>query len=225
MKIKIGNPEIFNKELIKKINNAKINLFYIKNKSDFRDKILRNIDTSDFVLDIGKGMRNKFSQIKSKNIETLDVNEFDDYPDIIFDLCDNLDSMLVNKYDKIICLAILEHVYNPFLAVDNLKRMLKDNGIIYGYVPYLYHYHAPKDLKFQDYFRFSKDALTYLFKDFSEVTLFPVRGRISTPLNILFAGRWKKYLEKTSINVFLDKFCSDEKNLKQCSGFNFIVKK
>ena len=225
MKIKIGNPEIFNKELIKKINNAKINLFYIKNKSDFRDKILRNIDTSDFVLDIGKGMRNKFSQIKSKNIETLDVNEFDDYPDIIFDLCDNLDSMLVNKYDKIICLAILEHVYNPFLAVDNLKKMLKDNGIIYGYVPYLYHYHAPKNLKFQDYFRFSKDALTYLFKDFSEVTLFPVRGRISTPLNILFAGRWKKYLEKTSINVFLDKFCSDEKNLKQCSGFNFIVKK
>ena len=225
MKIKIGNPEIFNKELIKKINNAKIDLFYIKNKSDFRDKILRNIDTSDFVLDIGKGMRNKFSQIKSKNIETLDVNEFDDYPDIIFDLCDNLDSMLVNKYDKIICLAILEHVYNPFLAVDNLKRMLKDNGIIYGYVPYLYHYHAPKNLKFQDYFRFSKDALTYLFKDFSEVTLFPVRGRISTPLNILFAGRWKKYLEKTSINVFLDKFCSDEKNLKQCSGFNFIVKK
>ena len=83
MKIKIGNPEIFNKELIKKINNAKIDLFYIKNKSDFRDKILRNIDTSDFVLDIGKGMRNKFSQIKSKNIETLDVNEFDDYPDII----------------------------------------------------------------------------------------------------------------------------------------------
>ena len=100
-----------------------------------------------------------------------------------------------------------------------------ENGIIFGYVPFLYHYHAPKSLKFQDYFRFSKDALIYLFKDFSEITLFPIRGRLSTPMNILFAGRWKKYMEKTPINIFLDRFFSSEKNLKQCSGFNFIAKK
>ena len=222
---KIGNPEILNNQIIKKIKNTKIDLFYLKNKSDFRDKILENINADDSILDIGKGMREKYIQIKSKNIETLDVNEFDDYPNIIFDLCDNLDASLKNKYNKIICLAVLEHVYNPFKAVENLKGMLTEKGSIYGYVPFLYHYHAPESLKFQDYFRFSKDALIYLFKDFSEITLFPIRGRLSTPLNILFAGRWKKYIEKTNINVFLDKFFSDEKNIKQCSGFNFIVKK
>ena len=222
---KIGNPEIYNKKLISKINETEIDLFYIKNKSDFRDKILNNINHDDFILDIGKGMREKFSKIRSKNVETLDVNQYDDYPNIIFDLCDQLDKSLYEKYDKIICLAILEHVYNPFLAVDNLKKMLKKKGIIYGYVPYLNYYHAPNDLKFQDYFRFSKDALTYLFKDFSKVKLFPIRGRISTPFNIMFAGRWKKYLEKTSINIFLDKLSSDEKNIKQCSGFNFIIYK
>tara|TARA_B100000959_G_C14972885_1_gene620433 strand:+ start:1230 stop:1907 length:678 start_codon:yes stop_codon:yes gene_type:complete len=225
MRKKIGNPEIVNNELIKKIRDTEINLFYIKNKSDFRDRILNSLKPNESILDIGKGMREKFSLIKSKNIDTLDVNRYDDYPDIIFDLCDNLDASLIEKYDKIICLAILEHVYNPFKAVDNIKKMLSKDGIIYGYVPYLNYYHAPKNLKFQDYFRFSKDALVYLFKDFSEITIFPIRGRISTPLNILFAGRWKKYIEKTSINIFLDKFCSDEKNLKQCSGFNFIVKK
>ncbi|MDB9739663.1 hypothetical protein OAB10_05130, partial [Candidatus Pelagibacter sp.] len=110
-------------------------------------------------------------------------------------------------------------------AVNNLIKMLKPNGIIFGYVPYLYHYHAPNNLQFQDYFRFSKDALSYLFKDFKEVELFPVRGRISTPLNIMFAGRWKKYIEKTGLNILLDRFVSDEKNFKQCSGFNFILKK
>ena len=222
---KIGNPEIFNDQLIKKIKNTKIDLFYIKNKSDFRDKILENLNANDLILDIGKGMRGKYIKIKSKNIETLDVNKFDDYPDIIFDLCDNLDSSLEKKYNKIICLAILEHVYNPFKAVENLKNMLTEDGVIYGYVPFLYHYHAPENLKFQDYFRFSKDALIYLFKDFSEVTLLPIRGRLSTPLNILFAGRWKKYIEKTPINIYLDKFFSDKKNSKQCSGFNFIIKK
>ena len=222
---KIGNPEIYNKELISKINKTEIDLYYIKNKSDFRERILNNINSDEFILDIGKGMREKFSKIKSKNIETLDVNQYEDYPDIIFDLCDKIDDSLYEKYDKIICLAILEHVYNPFLAVDNLKKMLKKNGTIYGYVPYLNYYHAPNDLKFQDYFRFSKDALIYLFKDFSNIKLFPIRGRFSTPLNIMFAGRWKKYIEKTSINIFLDKFSSDEKNIKQCSGFNFIINK
>ena len=169
-------------------------------------------------------MRDKHKQIKSAILQTLDVNDFGDYPDIICDICSDING-LEKKYDKIVCLAILEHVYNPFKAVENLKLMLKENGIIYGFVPYLYNYHAPKDLQFQDYFRFSKDALAYLFKDFGDVELFPVRGRISTPLNIMFAGRWKKYAEKTSINILLDKFVSDEKNTKQCSGFNFIIKR
>ena len=222
---KIGNPEKKNAELISKIKNAKIDLFYIKNKTDFRDKIIKNINSEDNILDIGKGMREKYKNILCKSKETLDVNEFEDYPDIIFDLCDELDFSLKEKYDKIICLAVLEHVYNPFLAVNNLKSMLKQNGVIYGYVPYLYHYHAPLDLKFQDYFRFSKDALIYLFKDFSDLKLFPIRGRVSSPLNILFAGRWKKYVERTQFNMFLDKFFSDDKNMKQCSGFNFVAKK
>ena len=41
----------------------------------------------------------------------------------------------------------------------------------------------------------------------------------------MFAGRWKKYIEKTSLNILLDKLSSDEKNIKQCSGFNFIISK
>ena len=152
------------------------------------------------------------------------MNDFGDYPSIIGDICDDITG-LEDKYDKIICIAILEHVYNPFKAVENLRKMLKKDGEIFGMVPYLYHYHAPKDLKFQDYFRFSKDALAYLFKDYSSVELYPIRGRISTSFNMMFAGRWKKYMEKTNINIYLDKLSSDEKNLKQCSGFNFIVKK
>ena len=224
MKKILGNPKNTNEDLISIINRTKINYFYIKNKKDFRDQILQEINLNDNVLDIGKAMRDRHDKINCNTIETLDVNDYGDYPNIISDICSNI-SGLENKYDKIICIAILEHVYNPFKAVENLKKMLRDNGKIYGMVPYLYHYHAPKDLKFQDYFRFSKDALAYLFKDYSSVELYPIRGRISTSFNMMFAGRWKKYMEKTNINIYLDKLTSDEKNLKQCSGFNFIVKK
>ena len=224
MKKVIGNPSKTNEKLINLINKIKINNYYLKHQKDFRDKILEEINEIDHVLDIGKGMRDRHHKIKSDLLETLDVNDFGDYPNIICDICSDING-LEKKYDKIICLAILEHVYDPSAAVVNLKKMLKDDGIIYGYVPYLYYYHAPNDLKFQDYYRFSKDALAYLFRDFKHVELFPVRGRISTPLNILFAGRWKRYVEKTNINIFLDKFVGDEKNTKQCSGFHFILKK
>ena len=34
-----------------------------------------------------------------------------------------------------------------------------------------------------------------------------------------------KYAEKTNINIYLDKLSNDDSNFKQCSGFNFIIKK
>ena len=224
MKKILGKPSETNKKLISLIERTKINNFYLKNRKDFRDQILNDINPKDEVLDIGMAMRKKHEKIICSKLETLDVNDYGSYPDIICDICSDITD-LENKYDKIICIAILEHVYDPFKAVSNLKKMLKDGGKIYGNVPYLYHYHAPQDLKFQDYFRFSKDALAYLFKDFSNVELYPVRGRISSSLHMMFAGRWKNYMEKTNINIFLDKLSSNEKNLKQCSGFHFIVNK
>ena len=225
MKKIIGQPEKTNSKLIDLIKKTKINNYYIKNQKDFRNRIIEDVKIDDDVLDIGKGMRDKFVKIKAKKILTVDVNDFGDYPDIVYDICSELDETLIKKFDKIICIAVLEHVYDPFQAVRNIRMMLKDNGVLYGYVPYLFYYHAPTDLRYQDYFRFSKDALSYLFKDFQNLEIFPIRGRISTPLNILFQPRWKRHIEKTGINILLDKFTSDTKNIEQCSGFNFIVKK
>ena len=225
MKKIIGKPMQTNSKMIELIKKTKINNYYIKNQIDFRKRIAEDIQVDDTVLDIGKGMRDKFSKIRSKKITTIDVNDFGDYPDIIYDICSESDETLVEKFDKIICIAVLEHVYDPFQAVKNIRLMLKDNGVLYGYVPYLFYYHAPNDLRYQDYFRFSKDALSYLFREFKSLEIFPIRGRISTPLNILFQPRWKRHIEKTGINVLLDKFVSDTKNFEQCSGFNFIVNK
>ena len=120
MKKIIGNPNQKNKDLINLINRTKINHYYIKNYKEFRDRIIKDISVEDVVLDCGKAMREKFKDIKCKSIETIDVNNYGDYPDIVFDLCSDEVSELRNRYDKIICLAILEHVYDPFKAINNL---------------------------------------------------------------------------------------------------------
>jgi len=96
----IGNPEAKNNELKELIHKTKINNFYIKNHKNFREQILSQINLRDDVLDIGKSMREEFSKIKSKTLDTLDVNLFKDYPDIVFDLCDDLALEHGTKFDK-----------------------------------------------------------------------------------------------------------------------------
>tara|TARA_B110000971_G_C19931100_1_gene464017 strand:+ start:258 stop:944 length:687 start_codon:yes stop_codon:yes gene_type:complete len=223
----IGNPEKNNALLKKIINKPIIHEKYIANDLEFRDEVISEIKNDMHVLDIGKSMRGKYEEILCKNKKTLDINLFEDYPDYQCDLSQDqtiINSELQNKFDIIICLAVLEHVYNPFTAMKNIRSMLKKNGILFGYVPFLYHYHAPSNLEFQDYFRFTKDALSYLLKDFNEVKLYPVRGRISTSMHILMGSVWKRVFEKFGLNKYLDRFSSPKKNIMQCSGYNFIAK-
>tara|TARA_B100000886_G_scaffold277321_1_gene201295 strand:+ start:12634 stop:13323 length:690 start_codon:yes stop_codon:yes gene_type:complete len=229
MTVKIGKPEETNQQVKKIINLVKIKEDFLNNSNDFREFILKSINKNSVVLDVGKSMRNKYEKIHVKNKNTLDLNKFEDYPDFQLDLSDSsleIDKTELNKkYDEIICLAVLEHVYNPFVALDNLKKMLKPDGIIYGYVPFLYFYHAPKNLMFQDFYRYSKDGLAYLFKDFNELNIYPVRGRLPTSFHILMGSFWKKFLEKKIINNFLNNLISKSSNYNQSSGYYFIAKK
>ena len=64
----------------------------------------------------------------------MDINIFNDYPDIQFDLSETVEiekTEIYNRFDVIICLAVLEHVYDPFVAIKNINKMLKNNGIFF----------------------------------------------------------------------------------------------
>ncbi len=224
----IGNPKKNNTKLKQIINKLEIDNTYIIRKKDFRDEIMLNIQSNMSILDVGKSMREKYKFIECKEKKTLDINIFEDYPDYQFDLSEKHDlekTDLYDNFDLIICLAVLEHVYDPFKAIENLNKMLKINGKIFGYVPFLYHYHAPDNLDFQDYFRFTKDSIAYILRDFKNIKIYPVRGRISSSLHISLGSIWKNKFEKLYLNQFLDKFSSDKKNYSQCSGYNFIATK
>ena len=66
MKKVLGKPSETNKKLISLIERVKVNNFYLKNKKDFRDQILDNINADDDVLDIGKAMRDRHDKINCK---------------------------------------------------------------------------------------------------------------------------------------------------------------
>jgi hypothetical protein len=158
------------------------------------------------VLDIGKSSRECWKLFRRDQIISADINQYEGYPDIIVDVCD-ASTFPDRKFDGIICHSILEHTYEPFAAVRNLKAAMTEGGIFLGFAPFLMQYHAPRDLKFQDYYRFSRDGLAYMFRDFSEVTLYPIRDQMATAVSLLHP--LKRYRNKKGteyISKALDKF-------------------
>lgn len=75
----------------------------------------------------------------------------------------------------IICKSVLEHLEEPQQGISEMRRILKPGGRILVYVPFIYPYHARAGV-YRDYFRFSEDALRYLFREFRGVEICKVGG-------------------------------------------------
>ncbi len=185
----------------------------------FEEKI-NEIAKEKTVLDIGGGFRfqkglDKYKDLfKDVNYKTLDIDS-KYQPDIIGDI-HNL-SMNNESIDAIICKAVLEHVYDPQKAVNEMYRVLKKQGKCLVYVPFLYPYHGEKD-GYKDYYRYTQDGIRYLFRKFSSIEICPVRGNLETVINLtpLRYLRIFNFLAR-----FLDRFFSNKQN----SGYNvFLIK-
>ncbi|NUM47374.1 MAG: class I SAM-dependent methyltransferase, partial [Anaerolineales bacterium] len=94
----------------------------------------------------------------------LDIAPFPDI-DIVADI-QNMKNVESDKFDTIICTQVLEHVPNPFSAVDELYRILRPGGRLFITVPFLNNYHMEPD----DYWRFTEYALAFLLKNFLHCT-------------------------------------------------------
>ncbi len=146
------------------------------------------------VLDVGQSSREQARFFLPGQLETVDINDDPDSPpDFIDDICAP-DRLQQNRYDGIVCLSVLEHVYDPFQAIENLHQLLKSDGVLFLHLPFMFRYHAASDLAFTDCYRFSRDGIAWLLRDFSEVTLYPIRGPYSSTLNL--NKFWKKKIEK-----------------------------
>lgn len=117
----------------------------------------KDINKQNDILLVSEGnkIKNQFeTQYPNWCFKTTDMfYDLQSEPDIISDICKE-NSLPEKKFDIIICQATLEHVYNPFNAIDNFQRALKPTGIL------LIHTHPP-DFQYhsypRDYFRFMKD--------------------------------------------------------------------
>jgi len=196
-----------------------------------KEKLTELFTKNTEVIDIGGGLR----VIKEKNnrydetcewlrpyIEKVDykiLDPVDTYnPDIVGDIHDL--PFEDGSIQSITCLAVLEHVENPILAVQEMQRSLKKGGMLYIYVPFLFYYHAEKGY-YGDFWRFTEDGLRWMLKDFTTVEIQSVRGAIETWVKLSPFGRITLFAK---IARTLDKL-SGKHASKQVSGYNvFCIK-
>lgn len=74
-----------------------------------------------------------------------------------------------NSYDCIICTHVLGNIAEPIKAVKELHRILKPCGVLLLTVPGISPTYSPHPI---DCWRFTKDSVAYLLKEFSRVEIF-----------------------------------------------------
>ncbi len=150
------------------------------------------------VLDIGAGLRIDASrgnvedpthawikplvaQTRYKVMDPVDTY----HPDIVGDI--HAMPLPDASFDAMFCMAVLEHVGRPWVAVSEMRRVLKPGGRLVAYVPFLSPYHAMPGY-YGDYFRYTEDGIRSLLTDWQEVKVMGVRGPIETIVHLLPGG-------------------------------------
>lgn len=160
------------KEIFSKIYSA----VFVKFSKKFSRKNLRlfleraideyGIEKKAVILNIGAGGETT-SWLRQKNLKfkELDINPALK-PDYVLSI-EDMHLIPDNSVDVIFLMEVLHHVQNPFNAVSEINRILKDGGLIIGSTAFIFPIcDAP-----YDFFRYTKYGIISLFNNFKNLKL------------------------------------------------------
>lgn len=159
---KISEQDLARLELIR----ANIEKLYERLVSDLKPTEKDILDIAPQVWDGVKPFLPSWSRLR-----TLDINA-DTEPDIVGDICDLHGLVRDEEFDVILCTEVLEHVDDPFSAVQELYRVLKPGGKLYLTTPFDFRIHGP----LPDNWRFTEHGLRVLTRQFNEVEVLAVEN-------------------------------------------------
>lgn len=121
------------------------------------------------VLEIGSGkpVDGEYSYSMRHMFPHDEVRMSDIVADFGHEVIDVTTMEFVREFDAIICLSVLEHLPEPTLAVDAMRRALKPGGAALIGVPFAYPLHDEP----ADYWRFTEHGLRLLTADYDEVAI------------------------------------------------------
>ncbi|MDO8265165.1 MAG: class I SAM-dependent methyltransferase, partial [Candidatus Parcubacteria bacterium] len=136
-------------------------------------KAITDLSEDKIILNLGSGTR-----IIREHIVNVDF-----YPFMNVDIVADIGKLPFadNSIDAVICESVLEHVKNPSAIVNEIERVLKPGALVYIIVPFIAGFHSSPN----DYYRWSKEGLRELMKDFKEEEIGIRHGPTSALLSVL----------------------------------------
>ncbi len=112
------------------------------------------------ILDLGGNANSEYHNILGGNHSVTTVNISEKYGcDMVFDIQEKF-PIESEKFDAVLSMNVLEHVYGFDNVVAETFRVLKDGGTFIFAVPFMHHIHGSPD----DYFRYTRSALEKMLK-------------------------------------------------------------
>lgn len=110
------------------------------------------------VLDLGAGTAKYRGMIQehAASYKTFDMIS-GDHIDVVGDILNT--GFADGSFDTIFCTQVFEHIPKPWLAVGEIKRLLRPGGVVIVTAPFMQPYHADP----HDYFRYTPNGLRSLF--------------------------------------------------------------
>ncbi len=176
-----------------------------KENYELFSKILLQKKTTPRVLIVGGGVSGEGMSdlLKKQGIEFIHTDiSFTDLPLII---CDGHDLPFEDgSIDGVIIQAVLEHVLDPYRCVDEIYRVLKEDGIVYAETPFMQPVHGGA----YDFTRFSWLGHRRLFRKFEEIKSDTCCGP-----GMVLATSWYYFLRSFTQNKLLLAF------IRVCASF------
>ena len=122
------------------------------------------------ILELGSGRSIKGVYVYSAKQFFDTTNEFiqsDIVPEFGHDLIDVTVMDYFEEFDIILCMNVLEHVFDFHEAIENIFRALKGNGIALFFTPGFYPLHDEPN----DYWRFTEHSLRAILNEFKSVKI------------------------------------------------------
>ncbi len=113
--------------------------------------------------DIAKALTQHASQ-QQFQVMSLDIDK-KRRADIIGDIC--VHDFKEQRFDIVVMAEVLEHLHSPHLALENVQRILKENGRLILTVPFIFPIHDQP----HDYYRYTRYGLEYLLRHFRDVSI------------------------------------------------------
>ncbi|MCZ7399974.1 MAG: methyltransferase domain-containing protein [Candidatus Methanoperedens sp.] len=139
-------------------NACEVSSFYDIARKHLQDKGVLSGRMAEIGGSISGNAKSIFSNFEYINI---DLENNDNVPTLCLDICDQSHELEPNQFDFILSQWVFEHLTEPWTAAKQIIRLLKPGGIVMNVTVFAWRYH-PVPI---DYWRFSPEALVYLFKD------------------------------------------------------------